>query len=292
MKNSEGSKKTLEVVMFQKFFSAILATWLFFIPVLQCGEPSPSDQIEEGWVAYATANYFSLAEVMIASVHAFSTRPIVLVTLNADAPFSTEQYPRLIKKRIDVDLEHISPYLYKPKAILSSGLENGVYIDCDVILNKNCDTLFNFIAQAEEHPLCPLHEKDADVSWEPMVFFGLEKRSMHYVHADVLVFSKQSQPFLTNWCNLCLNFPFLGNPCYDETLLNVSLWRIGATQHLPTIDPYNAYFADYFRLNAEQIQQEPYSYWYLFHGNKNPEEGWRMLNSLYEKHLLISKSGL
>ncbi|MBS0605161.1 MAG: hypothetical protein JSS60_09040 [Verrucomicrobia bacterium] len=270
--------------MFCKLLASALLMLFSFVRVVEGSEPAAQQDYREGWVAYATPNYFSILEVMIASVHAFSTHPIVAVGVNADIPFSTEKYPRLIKKRIDVDLANRSPYLYKPQAILASGLDSGIYIDADVILNKNCDELFKNAALVKDYPLCPLHENDAYVSWEAMEFFGLSERSMHYVHADMIVFSKECQPFLKEWCDTCLNYPWLGSPCYDETLLNVILWKTGATTHLPTIDPYNAYFANYLTLSSEQIQQLPYSHWFLFHGNKDPGRGWDMLRSLQEKH--------
>ena len=270
--------------MFKKFLLLAAIVLLSCARSVHGNEPAKQLDHQEGWVAYVTPNYFSLLEVMIASVHAFSTRPIVVVGLNADIPFSTETYPRLIKKRIDVDLEHRSPYVYKPQAILASGLDCGIYVDADVILNHNCDELFKSVALVEECPLNPLHEAEAYVSLEAMEFLGVSERSMHYVHADVVVFSKQCEPFLKEWRDICLNYPWLGVPCYDETILNVLLWKKGATKHLPTIDPYNAYFCDYLTLDFEEIAQFPYAHWFLFHGNKDPERGWKMLKSLQEKH--------
>ncbi len=125
--------------MFVKFFHILCA--LCFVSSSVLAEDSNS---QEGWVAYATEDYFSLLEIAIASAHTFSTRPIVAVGLNADVPFSTQKYPRLIKKRIDVSMEWVRPYIFKPLAILTAGLKRGVYIDADAILNKGCDALFAF----------------------------------------------------------------------------------------------------------------------------------------------------
>lgn len=266
--------------MLNRFLSAVLALLVLVTTQTHATQSPEGNAHEEAWVAYATSNYFPLAEVMIAGVHAFSTRSIVLVGVNADVPFSEEQYPRLIKKRIDVDLKRISPYLIKPQAILASGVEKGIYIDCDILLNRNCDALFRYTEQIEDHPLCPLHPDEAYVSQMPLDFFGITKRSMHYIHADLIVFSKKCRWFLQNWCDICLIFPHLGNPCYDETLLNVCLWKMGATRHLPTIDPYFEHFTEYLTLNAEQLQKEPYCNWHLFHGNKDPGKGFEMLQTL------------
>ncbi len=90
-----------------------------------------SSSPKEGWVVFATEDYFDLLEVAIASVHAFSTRSVLAFGVNADIPFSLEKYPRLIKKRIDVDLSQESIFFQKPRVIYASGLDYGVYIEAD-----------------------------------------------------------------------------------------------------------------------------------------------------------------
>jgi len=259
--------------------------FFYLIFILLCtfsyaDEPDP----KEAWVMYATSNYFSLAEVTIASIHTFSTRPVVLVGVNADVPFSSEQYPRLIKKRIDANIALRGPYVYKPQCILLSGVSRGIYIDADAIVNKGCDTLFGFCDLVEQYPLCPTHEKEAYVSPDTTAFFGVKERSMHYVHADLIIFSESCKDFLSNWCDVCLNYYYLGIPCWDETLLNVLLWKIGATQQVTTIDPYNAYIEKYLFLSPAEIAKPPYNHWFLFHGNKDTDRGWRMLFDLRDKH--------
>lgn len=245
---------------------------------------------KEGWVVFATDSYMPLLEVAIASLHTFSTRPVVAVGVNTDIPFSLEKYPRLIKKRIDVDLNARLCYFYKPQAILAAGLDYGVYFDADAIANIGCDRLFDEAHSVEEYPLLPKHEDDAYVSWEATEFFGVPKRTMHYVHCDVIVFSKKCLPFLKEWSEICLNYPHLGYPVWDETLMNVLLWKKGATRHLYTFDPYNAYFGNYLGLSNEAIAQPPYDKWFIFHGNKWVDRGWSMLEDLKRKHQ-ISSSG-
>ena len=150
-------------------------------------DPHPT----EGWVVFATESHFALLEVAIAGIHTFSTRPVVAVGVNADIPFSLDKYPRLIKKRIDVDLGERKAYFYKPQAILAADLEYGIYLDADAIPNIGCDALFEEARRVNEHPLLPRHEDEAYVLEEAMSFFGVwKKRSMHYVHSDVLVYSK------------------------------------------------------------------------------------------------------
>jgi hypothetical protein len=239
---------------------------------------------KEGWVLYATDNYFSLLEVAIASLHSFSSRPVIAVGLNADIPFSQKIYPRLIKKRIDVDLNTHSPYLCKPLAILEADLDYGVYVDADIIANINCDALFEEARNVGEHPLLPKHPDDAWVHPDSIDYLGLGKRSMHYVHCDVIAYSKKCLPFLREWADLCMNSSWLGVPCYDETLMNLLLWKKGATGQLHTCDPFIHHIDEYLEQSNKALALPPYQNWWMFHGNKDPYRGWSVLEALEEKH--------
>jgi hypothetical protein len=239
---------------------------------------------KEAWVLFANEGYFGLMEITIAGLHEFSDRPIVAVGVNADVPFSLEKYPRLFKKRIDVDLNERRVYYYKPQAILAADLDYGVYLDVDALPNKGCDGLFEEARRVGDYPLLPRHEDEAYVLEEAMDFFGVKRRSMHYVHSDVVVYSKKCLPFMMEWSEICLRYPRLGYPVWDETLINVLLWQKGATEQLYICDPYNAYFGTYLGLSQDEIKQHPYHKWYVFHGNKDIERGWRMLEALKLKH--------
>lgn len=243
---------------------------------------------KEAWVVFATESHFALLEVAVAGIHAFSTRPVVAVGVNADIPFSLEKYPRLFKKRIDVDLNERKAYYYKPQAILAADLDYGIYLDADAIPNIGCDYLFEVARQVGDYPLLPRHEDEAYVLEEAMQFFGIEKRSMHYAHSDVVVYSRNCLPFMIEWSDICLKYPWLGYPVWDETLINVLLWKKGATEQLYICDPYNAYFGDYLGMSQEKIATDPYNHWFVFHGNKDVDRGWRMLDALKRKHNILN----
>jgi len=259
-------------------------SFFFTLFALLLTASSHADSPREAWVVYATENYFPLLEVTIASIHEFSTRPVIAVGVNADIPFSQEKYPRLSKLRIEADLNERFIYYYKPVAILAADLDYGIYLDADAIVNKDCDDLFQYCYEVETHPLCPVHEQDAYVLPEAMEFFGVDSRSMHYIHTDVIIYSKACTPFLETWRSMCMDHARLGIPVWDETFLNIALWKIGATKHLFCCDPYNAYFDNYLSLNKKMFQNPPFNHWYVFHGNKDADRGWQMFKRLIEKH--------
>jgi hypothetical protein len=61
-----------------------------------------SEQPKEAFVTFCNNEtmYLALFKVLLDSVHAFSTRPIIAFGIDVDLDFDVKQYPRLIKRRI------------------------------------------------------------------------------------------------------------------------------------------------------------------------------------------------
>jgi hypothetical protein len=241
-----------------------------------------SGLIEEGFVTFATSNYFSLLKVLLDSVKEFSTRPIVAFGINDDIPFSTEEYPFLIKRRIDLNLNEICIYYQKPRVIAESNLLYGIYVEADDILNEGVDELFEVAKSLEEYPICPIHPVDVYGQDRIMQAMGVFDRSMHYVHGHV-IFSDRCKNFVQEWYDCCLKYGHLG-PHADESVLNVMFWKYGVTNYVPIYDPF--YQCIHHYKEGILIDWLPSKVHYLmFHGCKDPVEAGQILDSL----ILISK---
>jgi len=61
-----------------------------------------SQQPKEAFVTFSNNNptYLALLKVLLDSVHAFSTRPIIAFGIDVDLDIDLKQYPRVIKRRI------------------------------------------------------------------------------------------------------------------------------------------------------------------------------------------------
>ena len=265
---------------------------LFFVSQLLCSNTHLAPEsalIEEGFVTFATSNYFGLLEVLIASVHTFSTRPIIAYGVNADIPFSTEKYPRLIKRRL-LDLQG-DIFAQKSRIILESKLQYGVYVEADDIVNQGVDTLFSWCRNSHAFPLSPIHPDDPDNQQMMMEHLGVKEKSMHYIHAHVL-FSQECMPFVKEWYDLCVQFdPVAGNA--DETILNVLLWKNNVTDSVPIYDPFYEHYREYLQgidLKYETVDG-PF-YCYMFHGCKNASEAWRILHKLKVQYISNSAMDL
>lgn len=218
--------------------------------------------IENGFVTFATANYFQLLEVLIKSIHIFSEHPVIAYGINEDIPFSTDKYPKLIKKRIDltsIKFPHI--FYQKPNIILKSNIKYGIYIEADDIANFEIDNLFEWCKTIEEFPLCPIHPHDPNNLAQLMKSLNVSNKSMPYVHGHV-IFSYKCMKFIEEWYNNCLEYGHIAANA-DESVLNVLLWKYNVTNLVPLFDPNHEY-----ALNEYFGNRNPHIYYYMIHGCK------------------------
>ena len=248
-------------------------------------KPVPEASVlEEGFVAFASKSYFPLLEIMLDSVHYFSTRPVIVYGINDDIPYDTDKYPRLIKRRIDMDPEKIKrPWIFyqKPNIILKCGIRYGIYIEADDILNYGVDNLFAIARKVDRFPICPVHQHDPCDQKEVMDALGVTEKSMPYVHGHVL-FSYKCLPFISEWYQACQDYGHLATNA-DESVLNVMLWKYKSTFYTSVFDPYSKEALEAYLEGSPA----PKSYsvrhkvkYYMFHGSKNRYEARSIFNTL------------
>jgi hypothetical protein len=270
---------------FKRLF--FIFTLLFGFGLFAHADSSKQEVIEEGYVAYATPNYFPLLEVLLDSVKAFSTRPIVVYGINADIPFSNEDYPFMIKRRMDIgELSRENIFYTKPRVILESGIRHGIYLDADNILNQGCDALFEHCKKERSYPLCPILPNDFQVDLpELMQAMSVEKQSMPYLHGHV-IFTEKCLPFIAEWRESSRRYGHVSTRTHDEGILNALLWKYQVNEYVNLYDPYYALAYDYLSGGTDQHRHHGYKDWvgkidfYLFHGCKNPQEARRVLDLL------------
>ncbi len=238
-------------------------------------------ELEEGFVTFATKNYFPLLRVLLDSIQAFSTRKIVAFGINDDIPYSTIDYPFLIKKRLDVDLNKEHIFCQKPRIIRDCNIKYGIYVEADDILNQGVDSLFDLCKTVDAFPLCPIHPQDPNNQQAIMRLFHVSKKSMPYVHGHVL-FSYHCLPFIDEWYKACQRFATI-SPCYDETILNVLLWKYRVTRYTDVYDPYYGCLSAYLenRVPTEHGYKQFHNIrYYMLHGCKDPNAAAELLKFL------------
>lgn len=207
--------------------------------------------------------YIDLLSVMVKSVLLFTRHSIIVyfISVPENIRRTIPENDRVFHKQVSAVLPGI--YSYKPYVILNalySGLETGYLLEADDIVTPNINLVPIVAGSLDEFPISPIHP--SDVHPKACERFGITK-TQPYIHGH-LCFSVKNLKFLQNWYALTQE---ITNENWDETALNLTYWKSGATDHyLPIVDPY-----------FEIIEKEYKTAWTL-HGCKDPEQARNVLN--------------
>lgn len=261
--------------------------WHNIIEKTEIIKSNDATQIEYAFIAYATESYFPLLKVLLDSHQHFSQKPIIVYGVNADVPFSCNDYPLLITRRIDIDLNQnrFKVWCYKSRIIAESNVKYGIYVDADAIIaSPHIDLLFDLCKYANPFPLCPIHPDDVmdNILQQLMQRVKITTKSMPYVHDNVILFSHKCSPFIKEWHNMGLSYASI--TLEDEKILNTLLWKYQATHYLAPIEfywntvdaiPKNIFTHPTSLLNPNKktdlgaLYDQQVQYPLIFHGCKN-----------------------
>lgn len=218
-------------------------------------------------VTHATEKYLKTAECLVKSLQKFSNHKIVLYTQDCEADFD---YPNLIKIPFRTDF-NLQPNLIsdskgdlfkdsfdeatyktlcqKPKLIIDCikrGFEAGVYIDSDMIANKNFDSIFDYLNEIDDYPLLTegpfymMMQNGSKFLERPLMDkLQVEEDSRTwYRQTGTILFNKDCLPFIEEWEKICHSKDVYENwkelaPYHEETIINVMLWQKGYDKFLP-----------------------------------------------------------
>lgn len=235
----------------------------------------------EGYVTFVDDNpvYSELTNILIESVTQFSSKQIEVFSINCDFKHSSD---RVINHRINVKEKNFGSICYsKLFASLNSSFDYGVQLDGDFIITEDMDKLFENKNIIKTTPLGSLHPLDPNNQHSVMSHLGVTEKSQPYVHATYF-FSKDCKPFIEECYNLSQIYLSNGNhpPNFDETILNVMLWKYGSNQWLDCYDPYFDFF-----LNHNTKESHGYGWmdtvnFYSCHGIKDPGHARQVLDML------------
>lgn len=239
-------------------------------------EKLPLVRHAELFIVFSTQSHEGLLEVLVKSIHHFSTRSILAYGIDYDITLSKIEYPRLLTKKLDRDsCGGYNLYSCKPYAIMITDVDYGVYLDVDSIANYNIDLLFDVVKSWNgTHPLSPIHPKDPDNQIKFMKEHVINKKSMPYVHAHIL-WNRNNIDFIKEWWELT---KVISGSNYDETALNLLLWKHNAKHSVCAYDPISYVYSDYLKNRFKEI---PHLYvYFLFHGGKNATQSFEILKDL------------
>jgi len=226
---------------------------------------------KSGWAKCGFVNYYAgapggkhtrMTEELIKSVHAFSSKPIVVVHFGFSTPtdWTAEKFPQLV-------LLHAAPIpanagrsfnFNKFRAMMLSRVRVGVQLDSDQFVAPGVDAIFQRteqeITKDYPFPILPVHfldrgPKDQGAYWERFCPKGkCQWQTARWGHAHP-TWTFWALPFLGRWLRRNFRDEVLPvraggamralrvvNVPEDEDLLNVGTWEEGGTKQWCKLD--------------------------------------------------------
>lgn len=241
--------------------------------------------MNQGYVTFINDNpkYLKLLDILVESVVLFSKNPIEVFSINFDYIHSSD---KVISRRIDLDRVGFDTICYsKLYSSINSSFDFGIQLDADFILTKHMDKLFLEAQKVKNLPICSLHTTDPNNQQYIMDILNVKEKSQHYVHATYL-FSKETKDFLKEcfeFSQYCLRRGI--QPInYDETILNVMLWKNSATNSW--IYPYDIWYETFLEPNKRLDYHSHYDLkFYSSHGCKDENYARIILDKIINNEL-------
>lgn len=242
------------------------------------------------YITHCDAAFLPLAGVLAEGLAAFSSRPLVLYAVNTDVDF---RYPNLTVRRLHSPPGNHLTYL-KFRAMLDTPTEHGIYLDADHVPTPRVDEIFQLSRPAgEDYPLLPRHPSDLESNLvaDLMEDLQVEEKNLPYLHSCCMSWTPRCRSFLRRCWNLSRQFDASGRHpfVWDESLVNVLLWKQGAKRYLPCLNIDKKHFPawDSDRLLedpefARRYARHPYRL-ATFHGCKNRAAARRILQAARNK---------
>lgn len=237
--------------------------------------------MSEGYVTFIDNNpkYLELLDTLIESVLLFSEKKIEVFSINFDYKHSSD---RVLTKRINISDKNFATICYsKLYSSVNCSFDYGIQLDGDFIITKEMDKLFLETKKIKSTPLGSLHPEDPNNQKNIMDYLSVGKKTQPYVHATYL-FNNNCKPFLEECYKLSQEltkkniFPYN----YDETILNVMLWKYNSNEWVDTYDPYYEFFIDRDEKKIPNYKWMNNVNFYSCHGIKDPQYAKQILNKL------------
>jgi len=227
------------------------------------------------FVAHCDEPYVPILQGLLKSHELFSNIPLVVFTINFDYGIKQNNVTTI---RYDANLDDsptkhsfqefgvegkIKAMMLKPSIIqhcFDIGIEELCYIDSDVIMNNNIDTIFFNLTKIENYPLLPEAQfkrmkfneiiTDESVSFEEMKI--PKENVVWYRQTNSMLVTQDCKQFIEDWSKLCMDAVSWGwfdddetikkyVPFHEETLINYLLWSKKYDKRLPQsfFNPHN-----------------------------------------------------
>ena len=246
----------------------------------------------KGFITYANHEFKDVLLLLLEGLAHFSSHPVCVVALDSEIEKAVADFANVISQRRPSPKGSEEMFRAKLQAAVDSPFDKSVLLDADNVPNRDVDALFEIPSEKFHYPLAPRHGCDPQNQAEIMKCLGCVAKTMPYVQANY-VFGPRGKEFLAERVlpsyEKLLECP-VDNMNYDETVLNVELWKAGAIYSLNSFNQFHETFDHWERgepFNAWHVMADYYpkdviSY-QVFHGAKDPVRARNMLDKLKAK---------
>jgi FkbM family methyltransferase len=276
------------------------------------------------FVTTGNVGYMPVIEKLVQSLMEFSKRKIIVYGIDCEVPFD---YPNVIKRTIETPkISEHDKWYWKQYACIESvkeGYKNYVWMDGDVVVNYNVDTITKYFTNIKNYPLSDIHVQEEFFgtyhNGKSQLFneelakeWGIQK-CQPYMHVCMFVFNSECkwwfEETIQHYIDIMDKNPddykrlFLWN---DEGIDNAMRWKYGYKDHLPLlnfdtssydgddgfIDNTLHQFYKYWNEEGPQNFDRIFGYQAIpkdknqiiyFHGNKNAEISDKMVDFIKMK---------
>ncbi|CAF4032044.1 unnamed protein product [Adineta steineri] len=226
---------------------------------------------KEAFVTFTTSrvDYIELLNVLLDSVHLFSTRSVIIFSIDFDLIINRTRHPRVTIERISHKQCGPTTYACKILAMISSEVNYGVQLEVDSVVNYNIDLLFDMLhVWPYDLPLGPKHPDDPGNYKFDMEDHKVKYRTIPYIHGT-FVWTYRAYPFLRHLLKLMRRGAFTNANC-DETGMNIMLWKAKANHTLCKYDPFGSTNIEKYEQSQSAPKCSPYcdGVYLIFHGQK------------------------
>ena len=274
------------------------------------------------WVTHFTENYEPLLSVLIDSIKRFSNRKCILYTINYTSDLAFKLTDQFIVRRLDVELGELNSkgkydnVLSLKPSILSDVTDfipnsNFVYVDTDIALTVNADSVIKHFSELDNFPLINSHTHDLITvqnivdgeEWSsPINILGEATGVPIHVYprrkTNIIVFNNECKWFFDEQVELFHQYRGTRQGIFalhDEDSANLLLNKYNYTKCLPLSD-----MEEISHINMEKFHNYSYASAavstnlvlpkhendvLVFHGFKNLEFGDKLKEDYYKKIL-------
>ena len=227
------------------------------------------------FVTHCDEPYVPILQGLLKSHELFSNEKLIVFTINFDYDIKQKNVTTI---RYDADLDNsptkhsfhdfgvegkIKTMMLKPSIIqncFDMGIDEICYIDADVIVNNNIDTIFYNLHKLTNYPLLPEAQfrrmkfdeiiTDESISFDEMKI--PKENVVWYRQTNSMLVTKDCRDFVQEWSQLCIDAVSWGwfdddetikkyVPFHEETLINYLLWSKQYDERLPQsfFNPHN-----------------------------------------------------